>query len=191
MHQLSSAVGRVELKLYPKQMAEIDESMNYFWDLLEGVPGIRAHRTAKGSKTTMGGWYNLLGIYNTEELEGLSVSRFCEAVRDEGVECGPGCNKSLHLHPIFNNIDVYQDGKPSRIANSASDIRQPLGSLPVSEGIQERVFSVPWFKHYRPELIKEYADAYRKVSENYKELLDGDKGNPKELGGWGLTFRKK
>ncbi len=112
-------------------------------------------------------------------------------MRDEGVECGPGCNKSLHLHPIFNNIDVYQDGKPSRIANSASDIRQPLGSLPVSEGIQERVFSVPWFKHYRPELIKEYADAYRKVSENYKELLDGDKGNPKELGGWGLTFRKK
>jgi len=190
MMQLASAMARVQLKLYPQRMAEIDKAMNYFWDLLEGVPGIRAHRPPKGSGTTMGGWYAPLGLYHPEELEGLSVSRFCEAVRAEGFNSTPGCNKSLHLHPIFNTIDVYNQGKPTRIANSASDVRQPQGSLPVSETIQERVFSVPWFKHYRPQIIEEYALAFRKVAENYKELLAGDKGNPEDIGGWGMTVRR-
>jgi len=192
MHQLSSAMGRVQLKKYPQEMAEINKAMNYFWDLLEDVPGIRAHRPPKNSKSTMGGWYSPHGLYYPEELEGLSITRFCEAVRAEGVPTNPGCNKALHLHPLFNNIDVYNQGKPTRIANSPEgvDVRESSGGLPVAERIQERVFSIPWFKHYRPKIIKEYALAFRKVSEDYKELLPGDKGNPKDIGGWGLSIRK-
>ncbi|OGO80821.1 MAG: hypothetical protein A2Y21_06240, partial [Clostridiales bacterium GWC2_40_7] len=45
MHQMSSAVGRIQLKYYDERCAKIRKSMNYFWDLLEGVPGIQAHRT--------------------------------------------------------------------------------------------------------------------------------------------------
>ena len=192
MHQLSSAMGLIQLKNYPKQMAEIDKAMNYFWDILERTPGIKAHRPTKGSKTTKGGWYAPLGLYYSEELERLSVSRFCEAVRAEGVsECHPGCNMALHLHPIFNEIDVYKDGKPTRIAHSSKDIRQAEGSLPVSESIQWRVFSIPWFKHYRPEIIKEYALAFRKVAKNYKALLAKDRGNKEDLGAWGLTARRR
>lgn len=191
MHQLSSAMGRVQLKNYPEQMAEIDKAMNYFWDLLEGIPGIKAHRPPKDSGTTMGGWYSPHGLYHQEKLEGLSITRFCEALRAEGLECGSGCNKALHLHPLLNDIDVYNQGKPTRIASSPIDVRQAAGSLPVSEGIQERVFSIPWFKHYRQEIIKEHAEAFRKVAENYKELLPGDKGNPEDIGGWGLSFRKR
>jgi dTDP-4-amino-4,6-dideoxygalactose transaminase len=190
MHQLTSAVGRVMLKHYPEMMAEIDKAMNYFWDLIEGLPGIRSHRPPKGSGTTKGGWYAPHGLYRSEELEGLSIYRFCEALRAEGVPARPGCNLPLHLHPLFNTIDVYGDGKPTRIANCPPnvDIRQPYGSLPVSEGIQEKVFSVPWFKRYRPEIIKEYADAFRKVIENYRELLPGDtKRSSEPVGGWGMT----
>jgi dTDP-4-amino-4,6-dideoxygalactose transaminase len=191
MHQLSSAYGRVQLKIYPEQMAEIDKAMNYFWDLLEGVAGIKAYRTGKNSGSTMAGWYAPIGLYRPEELEGLSVSRFCEAVTAEGFGTAPGSNKSLHLHPVFNDIDVYNQGKPTRIANSPVDVRQPPGSLPVAEGIQERIFSIPWFKRYQPKVIEEHAGAFRKVSENYKELIPGDKGNPKDMGGWGLAFRHK
>ncbi len=191
MMQLSSAMGREQLKLYPRRMTEIDKAMNYFWDLLEGTPGIKAHRPPKNSGTTMGGWYAAHGLYRPEELEGLSVTRFCEAVRAEGIDgCNPGCNKALHLHPVFNDVDIYNQGKPTRIANSSRDLRQPLGSLPVSEGIQERAFFIPWFKHYRPQIIEEQAGALRKVAENYKELLPGDKGNPEEFGSWGLSSRR-
>lgn len=190
MHQLSSAMGLVQLKKYPKEMAEIDKAMNYFWDLLAGVPGIKSIRPPQDSRTTMGGWYGSAGLYNSQELSGLSISRFCEAVSAEGVSTGFGSHNALHRHALFNTLDVYHNGKPTRIANSSRDLRQPEGSLPVSEGIQTKVFRDPWFKHYYPKIIKEYVTAFRKVAENYRDLLPGDKGNLKHLGNWGLTALK-
>ena len=186
-------MARVQLRRYPEQMAEIDKAMNYFWDLLEGVPGVKAHRPPKGSGCTMGGWYAASGLYRPEELDGLSVHRFCEAVTAEGAAISPGCNKALHLHPVFNTIDVYGEGKPTRIANlpDGVDVRQPPGSLPVAEGIQERVFHIPWFKRYRPEIIEQYASAIRKVAENYGDLLVDDPGNPPDAGSWFLSQRRE
>ncbi|RKN84199.1 DegT/DnrJ/EryC1/StrS family aminotransferase [Paenibacillus ginsengarvi] len=190
MHQVSSAVGRVQLKYYDERIAEIDKAMNYFWDSLEGVPGLRAHRPAKNSGSTMGGWYATHGHYVPEELGGLSVTRFCEAVRAEGVGIAPGCNLPLHLHPLQHDADVYGHGKPTIIANASRDLRQPKGALPVSEGIAARVYSLPWFKHFRPELIDQYVEAFRKVATQYEALLADDKGNPEKLGGWNF-FRQK
>lgn len=190
MHQVSSAVGRVQLKYYDERIGEIDKAMNYFWDQLEGVPGLRAHRPAKHSGSTMGGWYATHGHYVPEELGGLSVTRFCEAVRAEGVSIAPGCNIPLHLHPLQHDADVYGHGKPTIIANASRDLRQPLGSLPVSERISARLYSIPWFKHFRPELIDPYVEAFRKTALNYEVLLAGDSGNPERLGGWNF-FRQK
>lgn len=187
MHQMSSAVGRVQLKYYDQRIAEIQKAMNYFWDLLEGTPGIRAHRPPKDSGSTMGGWYAAHGLYVPEELEGLSVTRFTEAVKAEGVGIGAGANNALHLHPVFLTCDVYGHGKPTRIANSNCDLRQGPGSLPVSEGIGKRTYSVPWFKHYKPSVIARYASAFKKVAQNYRELLKDDPGDPPALGGWSFT----
>ena len=174
---------------YKEQMAEIDKAMTYFSDLIETAPGISAHRPPKDSGLTMGGWYAPLGHYDAERLGGLSISRFCEAVTSEGVPCRPGCNKVLHLHPLFNTLDVYRVGKPTRIANlpDGVDVRQPPGSLPVSEHIQKKVFRIPWFRRYHPEIIREYADAFRKVAENYEDILADDPGDPPGIGSWGMT----
>ncbi len=186
MHQLSSVVGLEQVKKYPAEMAEIDKAMNYFWDLLEGVPGLDAHRPAKDSGTTKGGWYACHGIYNKAELGGLSVKRFCEAVTAEGATgFSPGCNKALHPHPLFHAIDVYGGNCPS---NKVPEVEP--GSLPVTEGIHERVFSLPWFKKFDRALIENYAAAVRKVAENYGELLSGDTDKGFEQG-WALTARKK
>jgi perosamine synthetase len=191
MHQMSSAVGRVQLSHYDERMAEIDSSMNLFWDSLDGVPGIRAHRPAKGSGSTMGGWYAAHGHYLPEELGGLSVSRFCEALRAEGVpEASPGANLPLHLHPLLNDADVYGHGTPTRIAHADRDLRQPPGSLPVTEAASARLIGIPWFKKLRPALIAEYAAAYRKVSAAFRDLLPGDAGNPASVGGWHFFKRR-
>lgn len=187
VHQLSSALARVQLKYYDERAAEIRRAMNYFWDGLEGVAGIRPHRPPKDSGSSMAGWYAPKGLYRPEELGGLSVTRFCEAVRAEGVpECGPGANKPLHLHPLFNTVDVYGHGKPTRVAHVSADDLEPKGSLPVSEKIGAFVYSIPWFKHYRRDIIDRYVDAFRKVAENHEELLESDSGNPPDIGGWHL-----
>ncbi len=185
MHQMSSAVGRVQLRHYDERMADIDRAMSYFWDGLEGTPGLVPHRPPKGSGSTMGGWYAAHGIYEPAALGGLSASRYCEAVRAEGVEmAAPGCNRPLHLHALFNDCDVYGHGRPTRIAHSDRDVRQRAGSLPVTESMPGRIFWIPWFKHYRPEVIDQYVEAYRKPARAYRELLPGDTGDPASVGGW-------
>ena len=133
----------------------------------------------------MAGFYSPHGIYVAEELGGLSVTRFCEAVRAEGVpDCTPGCNAALHTHNIFQTADIYGAGKPTRIANSPEDIRKFDANLGPAEKSGFTIYGVPWLKKFIPSQIEEYANAFKKVAANYKELLDGDKGNPSRIGGW-------
>ena len=190
IQQLSSAFGLVQLELYPKQMAEIDKAMNYFCDLLDDTVGIRPIRPAKGTNTTKGGWYYPHFLYNAEELGDLSLSCFSKAIVAEGSVCNPGCNKPLHLHPLFTTMDVYGHGRPTRIAflDESALIEQYVETLPVAEGITKCVFEVPWFKHYEPDTIEEHAGAYKKVVENYQLLLPGDTGKDAETGGYSSFF---
>ncbi len=171
LNQTCAAMGRVQLRHYPQRMRAIQDGMNRFWDLLEGTSGLRPHRPAAGSGSTMGGWYNPLGHYLPEELGGLSVERFMEAVQAEGGRCGRAANAPLHLHPVLNEADVHGDGKPTRNAFADRDLRQPAGSLPVSEALAARCYGVPWFKHDDPEAIGRYAAAYRKVACQAEKLL--------------------
>ncbi|MCE9589694.1 MAG: DegT/DnrJ/EryC1/StrS family aminotransferase [Planctomycetes bacterium] len=171
MNQTCAAMGRVQLKSYDQRAAEIQKALNRFWDLLEGVPGLRAHRPAKGSGSTMGGWYASRGLYVAKELGGLPIAKFCEAVSAEGVPgCGPGANFPLHTHAVFHDLDLFHQGKPTMIAFGQRDVRQGKGTLPVTESIHEIAFGVPWFKHDRPEEIERYAAAYRKVAQRAEDL---------------------
>jgi len=168
MNQLCSALGRVQLKYYPERIAEIQRAMNRFWDLLEGVPGIKAHRPPNNSGSTMGGWYNAKGLYRTDELNGLGCAEFCEAVRDEGISsCSPGANNPLHFHPLFHEADLFRQGKPTSLAFGQRDVRQGEGTLENSENIAEIAFGIPWFKHDWPEEIERYANVYRIVAERH------------------------
>jgi len=166
INQLSSALGRVQLRHYRKRMEEIQKAMNYFWDQLEDVPGMRSHRPLLNSGNTKGGWYSPKGIFISEELWGLSIEKFCEALRAEGVLTKPGLNLLMHLHPVINEADIYGHGSPTFVANSGNYNKINQGSLPVSEKLPNLVFDVPWFKHYRPKIIDQYVNAFRKVAEN-------------------------
>lgn len=190
MHQVSAAFGLVQLDLFPQQMAEIDRAMNRFCDLLEGVPGIKAIRPKSSTGTTKGGWYYPHFHYVRKELGGLSLSRFAEAIRAEGSVCNPGCNKPLHHHPLFTEMDVYGHGKPTRIAHldPSASIESYVQSLPVAEAILGRVFEVPWFKHDRRDIITQHANAYKKVVANHEALLADDPGEPADLGGYSSFF---
>lgn len=170
MNQTCAAMGRVQLKHYPARIQEIQKAMNRFWDLLEGTPGIRPHRPTKSSGSTMGGWYNPLGHYLPEELDGLPVSRFIEAVNAETGSSHRSGNFPLHTHPVLHVADVYGDGKPTRIAFAGRDVRESPGDLPVSERFLERVFGLPWFKHDWPEAVEQYAMAFRKVASQADKL---------------------
>ena len=169
-NQLCSALARVQLKYYDERCAEIRRAMNYFWDLLEGKPGIRAIRVDESTGSNMAGWYCPQGAYHPEELGGLSVDKFCEAVRAEVGSCNAGGNFCLHTHSYFKSFDMIHLGKPGRTAfNEDADIKNDDFCKP-SEYIY--CFSIPWFKKMNREWIELYAQAYIKVIENYEELLE-------------------
>jgi perosamine synthetase len=191
LNQIASAIGIEQLKKYPAEIIEIDKAMNYFLDQLEGLPGIRTHRPEKNTNTTKGGWYACCGTYRPEELKGLSVKRFCDALTAEGVPVYPGCNKALHSHPIFQSVDIYHCGSPTNLANlpSGVDVRAKDEDLPISAAIHGRSFNIPWFKHFKPEIIDQYAAAFKKVIENYEELLADDQED-EVTGAWGLSSKK-
>lgn len=171
INQTCSAMGRVQLKYYLERIARIQTALNRFWDLLEGVPGLHAIRPPRDSGSTMGGWYYPQGAYRAAELGGLPVERFCEAVRAEGVLlCNAAAQMPLHLHKVFHGADLFRQGQPTMIAFGQRDVRQGPGSLPVAENARQTTFTIPWFKFDRPEFIREYATAYRKVAEHAAEL---------------------
>lgn len=170
MNQTCSAFGRTQLKRFPERLQQIQDGMNRFWDLLDGVPGLKPHRPAKNSGSTMGCWYAPLGLYYAEELGGLSNVKFGEAVRAEGAWSGPAGNAPLHIHQYFHTADIFHQGQPTMIAFGQRDVRQGKGTLPVAESIHQITFSIPWFKYDRPEAIKKFALAFRKVAENADKL---------------------
>jgi hypothetical protein len=75
------------------------------------------------------------------------------------------------VHNVFHEADLFNVGKPTAIAFTDRDVRQGEGSLPIAESTPNIAMYVPWFKHYRPEVIKQYVNAYKKVAKNYKELI--------------------
>jgi dTDP-4-amino-4,6-dideoxygalactose transaminase len=171
MNQTCAAMGRVQLKYYPERIAEIDKTMNYFADQLDQVPGLRVIRPDKGGSSSKGGWYFPLCHYNAEEINGLTATKFAEAMTAEGIYCYSGANNPLHLHNYFHHADIFNQGKPTAIAFGQRDVRQGPGTLPVTEKAKETVIMLPWFKHFDKATIDKYVEGYRKVADCAKELI--------------------
>jgi hypothetical protein len=76
----------------------------------------------------------------------------------------------MHEHPVINEADIYGHGTPTFVVNSGGKNKINKGSLPVSEILPNLAFDVPWFKHYRPKIIDQYVNAFRKVAENADKL---------------------
>ena len=115
------------------------------------------------SGKVMGGWYVAKGLYRCDELGGLPLARFCEALQAEGFPAHAGANMPLHLQAV-TELDIYGDGRAT-VGKAA-----PAGSLPVSEPSNEFCCGVPWFKRHRPEIIDEYVLAVKKVVAHAEEL---------------------
>ncbi|MBR2344560.1 MAG: DegT/DnrJ/EryC1/StrS family aminotransferase [Lentisphaeria bacterium] len=172
MNQWCSALGLVQLKYFPERVAKIEEAMQYLCDEMDKLPGLCTHRPAKGSGTTKGAWYSSACHYNPEELDGLSLDKFIAAMVAENLPVGPLGNFPLHLHPVFNEADVFFQGKPTALAFGQRDVRQGKGALPVAEAARSRVFRFSRFVslEYKNE-IDRFVATIKKVIDNRGELL--------------------
>ena len=176
-NQVCTALARVQLKYYDERCAEVRKAMNYFYDQLEGTPGLHLIRANEAEGSNMAGCYCPHLTYKSEELGGLSVARFSEALRAEAGEAGagmgwPGSNHCLHTHNYFQTLDVFNEGKPTRISNSDYDVRETDEACKPSELID--CVSLPRFVKFDKDVIDLYVRVIKKVVENYESLLEND-----------------
>ena len=182
VNQTCSAMARVQLKYYDERTAEIRRAMNYFFDQLEGLPGIHPVRVDESTGSNMAGWYIPAITYRAEELGGLDVNVFCAAVRAEiGIHISIGGNFPLHNHKMFKDFDLTNIGKPTRIAFADRDVRETDSALEPSEKVM--MLGVPWFKKLYPEFIDYIAAGFKKVVLNADQLLD-QTAEKKSSGRW-------
>lgn len=186
VNQLCASLARGQLKHYDERTAEIRRAMNYFYDCLEGLPGIKPHRVDESDGSNMGGYYSPLLIYYPEELGGLSSSRFAEAVTAElngAGGCRAGANYCLHTHKYFKTFDPRHS--TTKKADAPDD-----DALDIS--LKKECISVPWFKNLNKEWIDRYVAVYKKVVENYQELIEDGHNKNKIEGIWyGADYDKK
>ena len=187
-NQLCCAIARVQLKYYDERCAKIREAMNYMYDQLEKLPGLKPVRVDESTGSNMAGFYAPTIRYFPEELDGLSINTYLEAVNKEiGKDSDflfivSGGNFCLHKHNFFKTFDVNNAGAPTCTANAERDVRALDDALLESE--MRQCFSVPWFKTLDKELIDPVVQAFKTVTENYKELLSIDKNNNDQGGRW-------
>lgn len=182
VNQVSSAIGRVQLKYFDERCAEIRKAMNFFYDLIDEIPGLHPIRVDESDGSSMGGFYAPTIVYDPSKFGGLSAKRFSQAVTAEfgkAFRCNEGANFCLHNHEFFKSFDLFNTGKPSRIAFADRDVREDDKFLAPSE--EKYCIGAPWFKHFDKEWIEAYAAVYKKVADNYEALLEGDVD--KEQGG--------
>ena len=79
-----------------------DENSLYLEKLLSGIKGVRPTKKYPGQ--TRRAYYEYQLIYEKENFNGLSKTRFKEAMRAEGIGFGDGIDSSLHLNPF---IETY------------------------------------------------------------------------------------
>lgn len=172
VNQVCSALARGQLKHYDERCAEIRKAMNYFYDLLEGIPGIRPLRVDESTGSNMGGFYNAQIAVYPEKLGGVSSHLFAKAVSAEfngAFDSWSGANYCLHTHNFFKTYNFINTEKPSRIAFADRDVRVDDEKLTPSEHMCS--ITVPWFKKFDKQWIETYAGAIKKVALNYEQLL--------------------
>lgn len=172
LNQCTSAVGLEQLKKYDREREEIEQAMLYYHKGISDIKGIKMI-FPKWEKSNKAGWYSSRCIYDPEAFGGVRNTVFSKALNAEtGGGYSAGCNFPLHWSSLYDDEDIFGDGKPPVRRGLPAGVtpRQLSGKLPVSEDVNNRVLGDPWFKHFDKAHIDRYIEAVHKVAANVDAL---------------------
>jgi dTDP-4-amino-4,6-dideoxygalactose transaminase len=180
-HPIALAIAKVSLKTLPYRNERIRENWRKISNALKDLPGLEPVQSYKKAKP--GGFYGGHKIiYHPEELGGLPTNKFVEALRAEGVpvwtrmvsSSGPGLE---HLHMIFRRgFDLWGRGRGPLDTSREFFGLPPFkgykwGDFPVAESLLDKVLTIPAYIEPEEGLIEQIIEAFRKVCNNYQQLL--------------------
>jgi hypothetical protein len=101
------------------------------------------------------------------DTDGLPIERFYEALRAEGCHevDRPGATCPLNLLPLFQRPDPLFPQFTGKFAYAR-------GYFPRAEALHGNALKLPvWHREEDMPLVDRYIEAFRKVTENHKDLL--------------------
>lgn len=131
------------------------------------LPGLTSPVIPEGAEPS---WYSYVFQYHAEQLGGLSIERFHQALLAEGCRETnlPTSTCPLNWLPLFQDPGGLFPGY--RKQTSLPAYRE--GQFPVAERFARQAITLPVWAHAEHEaVLTEYLDAITKVVENYKQLL--------------------
>lgn len=165
IHPLAAAVVNEQLDKLPVILEGRAKRATLMISELEGIPGIEVVPLDNSSTSS---WYSFLIKYHPEELGGLSIDKYYDALVAEGCKelDRPGSTCALNLHPLFQNPGTLFPEYDGRFSYR-------FGDFPVAECWSNSTLKLPvWDRDEDVPLVEQYLKAIVKVSENVQELLD-------------------
>ncbi|MFK4102910.1 DegT/DnrJ/EryC1/StrS family aminotransferase [Streptomyces sp. NPDC019531] len=171
-HRIHPLAARIALD----QLDHLDEYLDgrervaaHLRDQLDGVPGVVVLRTDRDVRSS---WYGLILQYRGEELGDLPIERFHEALQAEGC-CEvdrPGSTCPLNLLPLFQEPGPLLPEYEGKFSYAPGD-------FPRAEAFHQGILKLPvWHREEDMHLVEGYVEAFRKVTDNYRELVEQNDG---------------
>jgi len=168
MHPLGAAMALAQLQRLDGRNQQREQNLNLLSSVLEPAPGIHPPVTRSGA--TRGGWYGYKPTYASEELGGLPLPRYVEALHAEGVQIKRPGSPPLHRLPTFSLARSEAQDLALPWANTLND-RSRFWSCPVADEVFPTLLSLPTFSGACEQVITEYGEAFAKVGRAWRDLL--------------------
>lgn len=167
-HPWAMAVGLILMDSLDERNERRFRYRQKIYDALEEIPGVSPLKSYPKAKPA--GFYGGMHMmYHPEELGGLPVQRFLEAVRAEGVNMSHRGYELTHRLKLFaEGYDIYGKGSGPLTGDYPG---YPEGSLPISEEAHGRILGMPVFIDEEPGYSDGVIEAFRKVTHQYQDLL--------------------
>lgn len=164
IHPLAAAIALDQLGHLDDYLVGRAAIATHMCEQLAELPGIVTPRL---KPTVRSAWYGLALRYRSDDLGGLPIERFHEALKAEGCHevDRPGSTCPLNLLPLFQ--------RPGPLFPAfADELNYAPGDFPRAEAFHRDTLKLPvWRRDEDMPLVHRYIDAFRKVTRHHQDLI--------------------
>ena len=163
IHPLAAAIALSQLADLDQHLQDRRTIATRMREALNGLPGIITPDVPDGVTSS---WYGLILRYQPDNLGGLPIERFYDALKAEGcLELDrPGSTSPLNLHPLFQ--------VPTPLLPHCVELPPyAAGQFPKAEAFHRHALKLPvWHREEDIPLVDAYTAAFAKVTTHHHDL---------------------